>query len=113
MCPAPTSRPRSTAKAFRARPGRSIAVAKAGEEDGARLIGGSCIVDPNGRVIAEAATLEDEWLVADLDLDLCRQGKEKMFKFALHRCPEHDTPITARAGVIEPAAAARTEQTAG
>jgi hypothetical protein len=34
----------------------AIAVAKAGDEDGSGLIGGSCIVDPNGRtVITERA----------------------------------------------------------
>ena len=83
----------------------AIAVAKAGNEDGSGLIGGSCIVDPNGRIVAEAQTLADEIIVADLDLDLCRQGKDKMFNFAAHRRPEQYTAITERAGVIEPAAA--------
>jgi predicted amidohydrolase len=82
----------------------AIAVAKAGEEDGSGLIGGSCIVDPNGRIVAKAETLSDEVIVADIDLDLCRQGKDKMFDFAIHRRPEQYTAITERAGVIEPAA---------
>ena len=82
----------------------AIAVAKAGNEDGSGLIGGSCIVDPNGRIVTEAQTLADEIIVADLDLDLCRQGKDKMFNFAAHRRPEQYTVITERAGVIEPAA---------
>jgi N-carbamoyl-D-amino-acid hydrolase len=81
----------------------AIAVAKAGNEDGSGLIGGSCIVDPNGRIVAEAQTLADEVIVADLDLDLCRQGKDKMFNFAAHRRPGQYTAITERAGVIEPA----------
>jgi N-carbamoyl-D-amino-acid hydrolase len=80
----------------------AIAVAKAGDEDGSGLIGGSCIVDPNGRIVTEAQTLADEILVADLDLDLCRQGKDKMFNFAAHRRPEQYAAITERAGVIEP-----------
>jgi predicted amidohydrolase len=80
----------------------AIAVAKAGEEDGSGLIGGSCIVDPNGRIVAEAETLADEVITADLDLDLCRQGKEKMFNFAAHRRPEQYSVITERAGVVEP-----------
>jgi N-carbamoyl-D-amino-acid hydrolase len=80
----------------------AIAVAKAGEEDGSGLIGGSCIVDPNGRVVAQAQTLADEVIVADLDLDLCRQGKDKMFNFAAHRRPEQYRVITERAGVVEP-----------
>jgi N-carbamoyl-D-amino-acid hydrolase len=82
----------------------AISVAKAGEEDGSGLIGGSCIVDPNGRIVAEAETLTDEVIVADIDLDLCRQGKDKMFNFVVHRRPEHYTTITERAGVVEPAA---------
>ncbi len=80
----------------------AVAVAKAGDEDGSGLIGGSCIVDPNGRVVAEAQTLADELLVADCDLDLCRQGKDKMFNFAAHRQPAHYGAITERAGVVEP-----------
>jgi len=82
----------------------AIAVAKAGNEDGSGLIGGSCIVDPNGRIVTEAQTLADEVIVADLDLDLCRQGKDKMFNFAAHRRPQQYAAITERAGVIEPAA---------
>jgi N-carbamoyl-D-amino-acid hydrolase len=81
----------------------AVAVAKAGDEDGAALIGGSCIVDPNGLVVAEAKTLGDELLVADCDLDFCRQGKDKMFNFAAHRQPKQYAAITERAGVIEPA----------
>jgi N-carbamoyl-D-amino-acid hydrolase len=82
----------------------AISVAKAGEEDGSGLIGGSCIVDPNGRMVTEAVTLTDEVIVADIDLDLCRQGKDKMFNFAAHRRPEQYAVITERAGVVEPAA---------
>jgi predicted amidohydrolase len=80
----------------------AVAVAKAGNEDGSGLIGGSCIVDPNGLIVAEAATLDDEVVVADCDLDLCRQGKDKMFNFAAHRRPDQYGLITSRAGVVEP-----------
>jgi predicted amidohydrolase len=81
----------------------AVAVAKAGDEDGSGLIGGSCIVDPNGRIVAEAGTLGDELLVADCDLDLCRQGKDKMFNFAAHRRPRWYGRITGQTGVEEPA----------
>ena len=80
----------------------AVAVAKAGDEDGSGLIGGSVIVDPNGVVVAEARTLGDELVVADCDLDLCRQGKDKMFNFAAHRRPHWYGPITAQVGVEEP-----------
>ncbi len=82
----------------------AVAVAKAGNEDGSGLIGGSCIVDPNGLIVAEAATLADELLVADCDLDQCRQGKEKMFNFAAHRRPAQYGLITERTGAVPPAA---------
>ena len=84
----------------------AVVVAKAGNEDGSGLIGGSCIVDPRGVVVAEAKTLADEIIVADCDLDACRQGKDKMFNFAAHRRPQWYGPITGQVGVIEPPRAA-------
>jgi len=80
----------------------AVTVAKAGDEDGSGLIGGSCIVDPNGRIVAEAKTLGDEVIVADCDLDACRQGKEKMFNFSLHRRPQWYSPITNQIGAEPP-----------
>ncbi|MCK8783172.1 N-carbamoyl-D-amino-acid hydrolase [Roseomonas sp. NAR14] len=80
----------------------ACSVAKAGVEDGAGLIGGSCIVGPDGAVVAQAATLEDEVIVADCDLDACRQGKEKMFDFAAHRRPQWYGPITGQVGAVAP-----------
>ena len=80
----------------------AVTIAKAGNEDGSGLIGGSCIVDPNGRIVAEAKTLADEIIIADCDLDLCRQGKEKMFNFAAHRRPETYSLISTQAGAVPP-----------
>jgi predicted amidohydrolase len=80
----------------------AVTVAKAGEEDGAGLIGGSCIVDPNGRIVAGAKTLEDELFLAECDLDACRQGKEKMFNFTAHRRPQWYAPITGQVGAMPP-----------
>ncbi len=82
----------------------AIAVAKAGNEDGSGLIGGSCIVNPNGVIVAEAKTLADEVIVADCDLDECRQGKEKMFNFEAHRQPHWYRPIVEQTGAIPPPA---------
>ena len=81
----------------------AVAVAKAGEEDGSGLIGGSCIVDPNGRIVAQAQTLGDEVIVAECDLDACRQGKDKMFNFAAHRRPQWYGAITGQIGAVPPA----------
>jgi predicted amidohydrolase len=80
----------------------AVAVAKAGNEDGSGLIGGSCIVDPNGVIVAEAKTLGDEVIVADCDLDACRQGKEKMFNFAAHRRPQWYRAIVDQVGAVPP-----------
>ena len=80
----------------------AVAVAKAGDEDGSGLIGGSCIVDPNGVIVVQAKGLGDEIIVADCDLDACRQGKEKMFNFAQHRRPQWYGPITGQVGATPP-----------
>jgi hypothetical protein len=80
----------------------AISVAKAGVEDGAGLIGGSVIVDPNGIAVAQATTLGDEVILADIDLDACRQGKEKMFDFAAHRRPQWYGRIVEQAGATPP-----------
>lgn len=80
----------------------AVAVAKAGNEDGSGLIGGSCIVDPNGVIVVQTQTLVDEVIVADCDMDLCLQGKTKMFNFELHRRPTYYQRITAQVGVVIP-----------
>jgi predicted amidohydrolase len=55
----------------------SISAAKAGLEDGKYdLIGGSCITDPEGHVVAEAKGKGDEVVFAEIDLQDCRPGKE-------------------------------------
>ena len=57
----------------------SISAARCGLDDGKYdLIGGSAIVDPQGHIIAEAKTKEDEVVFAEIDLEECRQGMEKV-----------------------------------
>jgi predicted amidohydrolase len=81
----------------------SISAAKAGLEDGKYdLIGGSCITSPQGHVLAEAKTKDDEIVFAEIDLEDCRQGKENIFDFARHRRIDQYAPITLQTGVIEP-----------
>ena len=79
-----------------------VAVAKAGVEDGHPLIGGSLIVDPNGLIVAECKTEEDELLVHPCDLDETVFGKTTIFDFARHRRIEHYGLITAQTGVVLP-----------
>ena len=73
-------------------------VAKAGVEDGHPLMGGSILVDPNGFVLARAATEEDELIVAECDVAACAFGKGTIFDFARHRRVEHYGRITAQVG---------------
>lgn len=81
----------------------SINVAKAGVEDGKYpLIGGSCIVNPDGDVVAEAKTEDDELLVHEIDLSLCRRGKGKVFAFEKHRRIEAYARLVEQTGVVEP-----------
>ncbi|MET0220647.1 MAG: N-carbamoyl-D-amino-acid hydrolase [Tardiphaga sp.] len=79
-----------------------VAVAKGGVEDGFPLIGGSLIVDPNGVILAEAKTEDDELLVATVDLDDTKFGKDTIFNFARHRRTEHYGRITSQTGVELP-----------
>ena len=73
-------------------------IAKAGVEDGHPLIGGSILVDPNGFVVARAATEDDELIVADCDFADCAFGKATIFDFARHRRVEHYGRITSQVG---------------
>ena len=77
-------------------------VAKAGHEDGVDMMGGSAIVTPNGEIAAQAATLEDELIVADCDLDAGAAIKSGVFDFAAHRRPEHYGLIVETAGPVPP-----------
>jgi N-carbamoyl-D-amino-acid hydrolase len=79
-----------------------VAVAKAGSEDGHPLIGGSMIVNPDGEIVAEAATEDDELLVHACDLDDALFGKKTVFDFARHRRVEHYELITAQTGAVAP-----------
>lgn len=80
-----------------------VAVAKAGDEDGHHMIGGSLIVDPNGEIVAEARTEGDEVLVHACDLDETAFGKSTIFDFARHRRIEHYGLITSQTGAVPPA----------
>jgi predicted amidohydrolase len=70
-----------------------IGVAKAGKEDGVEFIAGSCIVDPQGQVLAKAATNGDELIAARLDLDTMIPVR-KRWNFFGRRHPEHYGLVT-------------------
>jgi predicted amidohydrolase len=80
-----------------------VAVAKAGNEDGHHLMAGTCMVDPDGAIVAELEGEEDVIIVHDCDLDATRFGKETVFDFKRHRRIEHYGLITERTGAEVPA----------
>jgi len=79
-----------------------VSTAKAGEEDGHAMIGGSCIVAPTGEIVAQATSDDDELVVYDCDLDLGHRYKNSTFAFEKHRRIEHYGLITERAGAVPP-----------
>ena len=80
----------------------AAAVAKAGTEDGHELFGHSIIVNPQGEIMAQATSWEDELIVADCDLSMCELGRRTIFDFARHRRTEAYGRITAQTGSEPP-----------
>jgi predicted amidohydrolase len=81
----------------------AVATAKAGTEDGCELFGHSIIVNPQGEIIAMAASWDDELITAECNLDMCNLGRTTIFAFDRHRRPETYGRITAQTGAVEPA----------
>jgi predicted amidohydrolase len=73
-----------------------VGVAKAGDEEGVPMIGGSCIIAPTGEIAALCTTLDDEVVVHRCDLDACNSYKSSVFAFERHREPQHYWRITAQ-----------------
>ena len=80
----------------------AVATAKAGTEDGYELFGHSIIVNPQGEIVAQATSWEDELITADLDLGMCTLGRTTIFAFDKHRRPEAYGRITGQVGAVEP-----------
>ncbi|MGB3415286.1 MAG: nitrilase-related carbon-nitrogen hydrolase [Mesorhizobium sp.] len=74
------------------------AAAKAGNEDGQQLIGGSCIIAPTGELAAQTTSLDDEVIVHRADLDLIAVCRKVNFDFELYRRPDQYRLIAERAG---------------
>ncbi|MEO9191990.1 MAG: N-carbamoyl-D-amino-acid hydrolase [Acetobacteraceae bacterium] len=80
----------------------AVATAKAGTEDGCELFGHSIIVNPQGEIIAQAGTWDDELITADLNLEMCVLGRTTIFAFDKHRRPEAYRRITEQVGAVAP-----------
>ncbi|MEO1491670.1 MAG: N-carbamoyl-D-amino-acid hydrolase [Pseudomonadota bacterium] len=79
-----------------------VGMAKAGVEDGHGLFGGSVIVDPDGMVVEQATTDDDELLVHACDMDKAAFGKKTIFDFKRHRRIEHYQRIGSQTGIVYP-----------
>ena len=79
-----------------------VAVAKCGSEDGHHMFGCSVIVHPDGHIVVETKSEDDEVIVHACDLDATRFGKATIFDFARHRRVEHYGRITSQTGVTLP-----------
>lgn len=76
-----------------------VGVAKGGIEEGVDSLADSMIVAPSGEILAKAATNGDELVVADCDLNWCKQYTGTLFDFDRYRRPEVYGRITAQRGV--------------
>jgi predicted amidohydrolase len=65
-----------------------VGIAKAGVEDGVELIGGSCVISPQGQILARAATTGDELVTCRIDLDQMTPVR-KRWNFLGRRQPQH------------------------
>ena len=79
-----------------------VGVAKAGREEGVDMLGGSAIVSPNGEIVAQARSVDDEVFVAACDLDDGAFLKSTTFDFAAHRRTEHYGLIVETTGLVPP-----------
>jgi predicted amidohydrolase len=80
----------------------AVAAAKAGVEDGCELFGHSIIVNPQGEIMAQATSWDDELITAACDLDMCTLGRTTIFAFDRHRRPEAYGRITTQVGAVAP-----------
>ena len=80
----------------------AVATAKAGVEDGCELFGHSIIVNPQGEIMAQATSWDDELITADCDLGMCALGRTTIFAFDQHRRPEAYGRITGQVGATAP-----------
>jgi len=75
-----------------------VLVAKGGVEEGVDSLADTLIVAPSGEILARSSTDGDELVVADCDLDWCRQYTGTLFDMNRYRRPEVYTRLTTRQG---------------
>ncbi len=80
-----------------------VGTAKCGVEEGSNMVGQSVIIAPSGEIVAMCATLEDEVITANCDLDMGKRYRETIFDFGRHREPDAYKLIVERKGAVPPA----------
>jgi predicted amidohydrolase len=91
----------------------AVATAKAGVEDGCELFGHSIIVNPQGEIMAQATSWDDELITADCDLGMCDLGRTTIFAFDRHRRPEAYRRIVDQVGAVARPGGAEAGQSLG
>lgn len=81
-----------------------VGVAKAGVEEGVSQIGATAIVSPDGEIVAQSTTRDEELVIHRCDLDLVKPSKDTLFNFARNRAIQHYQLITTQAGATPPPA---------
>lgn len=76
-----------------------VVVAKGGVEEGVDSLADTLIVAPSGEILARSNTTGDELVIADCDLDWCRQYTGTLFDMERYRRPEVYTRLTSQRGV--------------
>jgi N-carbamoyl-D-amino-acid hydrolase len=76
-----------------------VVVAKGGVEEGVDSLADTLIIAPSGEILARSSTVGDELVVADCDLDWCRQYTGTLFDMNRYRRPEVYTRLTSQRGV--------------
>ncbi len=79
-----------------------VGVAHGGLEEGVLGLAESAIIAASGEIMAQTETDADEVIVADVDLDLCKNYKETLFDFERYRRPDVYGMIVDRKGPIPP-----------
>jgi len=75
-----------------------VFVAKGGVEEGVDSLADTLVVAPSGEILAQSETCGDELVVADCDLDWCRNYRETLFDMHRYRRPEVYTRLTTQRG---------------
>jgi N-carbamoyl-D-amino-acid hydrolase len=75
-----------------------VVVAKGGVEEGVDSLADTLIVAPSGEILARSHTAKDELVVADCDLDWCKQYTGTLFDMERYRRPEVYTRLTSQRG---------------